>query len=109
MPEDNITTLSNGLQDALQNNDHFIAVSQFTHQELIELCGVPKARVWVTREGGDPKRFFPETRTADLQRIRNNHGLPDHAFVLALATLEPRKNLMRTVRAFERVAQANPQ
>ena len=108
MPEDNIRTLSEGLQQAVQSNDQLIAVSQFTQQELMSLYDVPASQVWVTHEGGDSTRFFPETRKADLERVRSSHSLPTTPFLLALATLEPRKNLMRTVRAFERVAQAHP-
>ena len=108
MPEDNIRTLSEGLQQAVHSNDQLIAVSQFTQQELMSLYDVPESQVWVTHEGGDSTRFFPETRKADLERVRSSHSLPTTPFLLALATLEPRKNLMRTVRAFERVAQAHP-
>ena len=108
MPADNIATLSAGLQAAAAGGSQFIAVSDFTRAEMSEVYGVAADRLWVTLEGGDERRFFPETRALDIQRVRSTYGLPDTPFLLALGTLEPRKNLMRTVRAFERVAAKFP-
>jgi glycosyltransferase involved in cell wall biosynthesis len=108
MPADNIATLSAGLQAAVSGGSEFIAVSDFTRGEMSEVYGVDADRLWVTLEGGDERRFFPETRGADIQRVRSTYGLPETPFLLALGTLEPRKNLMRTVRAFERVAAKFP-
>jgi len=108
MPPDNIATLSAGLQSAAASGSQFIAVSDFTRREMAEVYDVSSDRLWVTLEGGDEQRFFPETRSADIQRVRSSYDLPNTPFFLALGTLEPRKNLMRTVRAFERVAAKFP-
>lgn len=65
-----------------------IAVSEFTANELHELLGVPKEKIRVVRHGvGEP--FRPEGDSA-----------PPGDYVLAVSTLEPRKNLLRLLEGF---------
>jgi glycosyltransferase involved in cell wall biosynthesis len=66
-----------------------IAVSEFTRRETIELLQVPEERMHVVPNGvGAP--FVPDGPSAS------------GAYVLAVATLEPRKNLARVVEGFRR-------
>lgn len=75
--------------------DQYLADSQATAADLARLYHVADARVtvvplasrWPVEPAADPKRDF----------------------LLAVGTLEPRKNLARTVAAFQRVKQAHPQ
>ena len=66
-----------------------IAVSEFTRRELVELLDVPEDKVRVIPNAVGPP-FEAEGRAADGD------------YVLAVGTLEPRKNLDRLVGAFER-------
>lgn len=63
-----------------------VAVSEFTRRETVELLGVPEERVRVVPNGVDP------VFTAEGERA-------DGEYVLAVGTLEPRKNLARAVEA----------
>ena len=66
-----------------------IAVSEFTKRELVELLGVPEEKVRVIPNGvGEP--FTPDGEAAEGD------------YVLAVSTLEPRKNLPRLVEAYRR-------
>jgi glycosyltransferase involved in cell wall biosynthesis len=66
-----------------------IAVSEFTKHELLELLDVPEENVRVIPNAvGDP--FTPEGEAAEGD------------YVLAVSTLEPRKNLPRLVDGYER-------
>jgi glycosyltransferase involved in cell wall biosynthesis len=66
-----------------------IAVSEFTRRELVELLDVPEDKVRVIPNAVGPP-FEPEGKAAEGD------------YVLAVGTLEPRKNLDRLVGAFER-------
>lgn len=66
--------------------------SAYTGREVVELLGVPEERVRVAYPGVD-ERFSPEGERAHLGR----------PYVLAVATLEPRKNLGAAVEAFSRL------
>jgi glycosyltransferase involved in cell wall biosynthesis len=66
-----------------------IAVSEFTASEIVQLLGVPRDRIRVVPNGVDPV-FTPEGPRADGE------------YVLAIGTLEPRKNLRRAAEAARR-------
>jgi glycosyltransferase involved in cell wall biosynthesis len=65
-----------------------IAVSEFTKRELVELLGVPESRVAVVPNAVEDV-FTPDGPKADGD------------YVLAVGTLEPRKNLARIARAVD--------
>lgn len=75
-----------GLRSVLRSADAVVSVSAFTRDELVELAGVPSERIRVVPNGVDP------VFTADGPRAAGE-------YVLAVATLEPRKNLGRAVEA----------
>jgi glycosyltransferase involved in cell wall biosynthesis len=75
-----------GLRRVLRAADAVVAVSEFTKAEVEALAGVPAARIRVVRNGVDPA-FTPDGPAEEGD------------YVLAVATLEPRKNLHRAVEA----------
>ncbi len=75
-----------GLARVLRSADAVVAVSEFTKQETVTLAGVPAERIRVVPNGVDAT-FTPEGPRADGE------------YVLAVGTLEPRKNLARVVEA----------
>ena len=75
-----------GLERVLRSADAIVAVSEFTKAETIELACVPGERIRVVAHGVDAV-FRPAGPRADGE------------YVLAVATLEPRKNLARAVEA----------
>ena len=75
-----------GLVRVLRAADAIVAVSEFSRDETVELAGVAAERIRVVPHGVDPV-FTPEGTRAEGD------------YVLAVATLEPRKNLGRAVDA----------
>jgi glycosyltransferase involved in cell wall biosynthesis len=67
-----------------------LAVSQFTASELQDVLGVPSEKIAVTPNAVD-RVFAPDGERADGD------------YVLAVGTLEPRKNLSRTIAAAARL------
>ena len=67
-----------------------IAVSEFTKRELVELLGVSEGKIRVVPNAVEPV-FRPEGPAADGR------------YVLAVGTLEPRKNLDRLARAAQNI------
>jgi glycosyltransferase involved in cell wall biosynthesis len=66
-----------------------IAVSEFTARELVDLLAIPEAKIHVIPNAVGP----PFTPTGDAA---------EGDYVLAVSTLEPRKNLGRLVEGFRR-------
>ena len=74
------------LRHGARHADMVVAVSAFTRSELVELLGIPAERVRVVPNGVEPV-FEP------------GGPRPAGDYVLAVGTLEPRKNLARAVEA----------
>ena len=77
-----------GIGSVARAADRVFAVSEFTKREAVELLGVPEERLTVIGNAVDPV-FSPSTS-------------PLGDYVLAVATLEPRKNLRRVAEAAAR-------
>ncbi len=85
------------LAAALRRADVVIAVSQHTKRDVVELMGVPEARVRVVYEGAEPQMFVAPS--VDVPAVRHRFGLDRPYLVFLVGTPEPRKNLERTVAA----------
>jgi glycosyltransferase involved in cell wall biosynthesis len=85
-------------EHAARTCDRIFVNSRFTGTEVVDLLGVPEDRIRVAYPGIDP-RFRPEGEAADL-------GGP---YVLAVSTLEPRKNLPALVAAFGELRRRRPE
>lgn len=77
------------LRSAVRTADAVVAVSRFTRDELVELLAVPEERIVVVPNAVDPV-FTPHGPAAGGD------------YVLAVGTLEPRKNLAHAVLAASR-------
>jgi glycosyltransferase involved in cell wall biosynthesis len=75
----------------LRRSDRIICVSEQTRRDAQRLYHVPDAKLRVIYEGVDP-RFRRVTDPDALQRARERYHLPAR-FLLAVGTIEPRKNL----------------
>jgi glycosyltransferase involved in cell wall biosynthesis len=82
----------------LRNARHVIAVSEFTKRQVVTLTGVDSDKVTVIYNGIGPQ-FAPQTET-DIRAARAAIGLPSGAYFLSVASLEPRKNVARILKAW---------
>ncbi|HVZ11027.1 MAG TPA: glycosyltransferase family 1 protein [Candidatus Paceibacterota bacterium] len=83
---------------AARRSDRVIAVSESTRRDLAERYGVKPAKISVIHSGSSLIRPEP----GRMRDFRRDHNLPDR-YVFCLATLEPRKNILSLIRAFESV------
>lgn len=72
--------------------------SESTRRDVAVVTGVDPARIHVT-QAGVAARYRLVTDAAELGRVRRTYNLPDD-FLLAVGTIEPRKNLERLIDAF---------
>lgn len=79
--------------------DLFMAISEFTKSEMVEILGIPAEKIFVI-----PMACSEGMRRVDdekvLSELRSKYGLPER-FVLFVGNNNPRKNLERTIRAFD--------
>jgi alpha-1,3-rhamnosyl/mannosyltransferase len=96
-PAERVAKFAREFPQALSQSVHFLAVSEFTRQELIRECGVAPTRVTRVHNGVRAAcRPLPENMVA--RRLRQL-GLPKD-FLLCVGTIEPRKNVLRLLQAY---------
>jgi len=79
--------------------DKIIAVSESTAYDLRDIYGADSHKIFVVYSGVD-NSFSKEIAQDDLRRVKAKYNLPDN-FVFSLSTIEPRKNVYGTIKAFE--------
>ncbi len=81
-----------------------IAISESTKQDLIDHYHVNPEKIIVIYHGVD-EQFAPASLT-DITRVRRKIGV-EGPFILFVGTIQPRKNLVRLVAAFDAIAAEN--
>lgn len=81
-----------------QRAAHVIAPSEFTRRDLLETYRLDPARVTTIPLAVSP-RFRPVEDEEEIGRVRSRYGLGGE-YVLAVGSIQPRKNLARLVRAY---------
>lgn len=79
-----------------------ITVSQQARADIVRLLRVPEERVAVIAEAAAP--IFRPAPEAEQARVRAAYGL-GRPYLLFIGTLEPRKNLIRLIRAWHSLRQ----
>lgn len=81
--------------------DLFLAISEFTKKEMVELWHIPPEKIHVV-PCACSDTLSRETDPRLLRAVREKYHLPEQ-FVLFVGNSNPRKNLTRLLRAFDRL------
>ncbi|MDD2785935.1 MAG: glycosyltransferase family 1 protein [Patescibacteria group bacterium] len=90
------------------------AISEYTKRAIVRIANIPESRVVVTYEGGDETlrliknyelRIKNSNQNSSKEYCQKKWGIKS-PFILALGTVEPRKNLAMLIRAWK--AALNP-
>jgi alpha-1,3-rhamnosyl/mannosyltransferase len=96
-PADRVHHFEKNFKKGLKQSTHFLAISEFTRQEVIRTLGIRPAKVTRTYMGIRPGLGpLPE---AQVSRTLQELGLPSR-YLLYLGTIEPRKNILFLLRVF---------
>ena len=83
-----------------------IAVSQYTKARISEICSIPENKIQVVLNGVGPE--FTTTSKQQITFTKQSLGIPGVQYILALGTVEPRKNIDRLIRAWGQVVESIP-
>jgi glycosyltransferase involved in cell wall biosynthesis len=86
---------------------HILTVSEFSRQDIAHTYRLSPYKITVTPNGVAP-HFTPEPRAADeAEAVRRRFGI-ERDYLLAVGSIQPRKNLARLVGAYRRLRERHP-
>jgi glycosyltransferase involved in cell wall biosynthesis len=95
----NVELLRYALPRSIRQAGTVIAVSEFTKQRIIHHFGVPPSTIHVVPPAVD-RDLYRRIEPAAADSIRERYGIGCRDYLLAVGTLEPRKNLANLIDAF---------
>lgn len=104
----NIRLAEKGMAWLLRQQAHFIAVSNATAVDIQQCYQVPVERISVVYEAANSQKFRPIAEPERLMDVRRRYSIPEAPYLLTLSTIEPRKNLLRTIAAFRALCSKEP-
>lgn len=90
-----------GLEFARWHADRVVAISNFTKEELVRVAGVEREKIAVIYPG--VRSIFTTVDTHVVRQVRRRYGIEHVPYVLSVGFLDPRKNVIAHLRAFERL------
>lgn len=85
--------------------DHVIAPSENTKEDLMKLLNIPEKNISVIYEGAGA-HFKQMDKQEAKDKIKNKFNINKN-FILAVSTIEPRKNYKRLIEAFNKLEDKN--
>ncbi|HEY1103124.1 MAG TPA: glycosyltransferase family 1 protein [Burkholderiaceae bacterium] len=103
-PQERVALMERHFEPAISHANAIIVVSEFVRQELLDVFPSVGQKIHVIRNGVDGS--FHPMQAAQTQPVLSRYRLQHGRYLLALGTLEPRKNLIAAINAHGRLPQA---
>lgn len=100
-PANRVRALNKYFEKSLENSTYILTDSEYIRQELIQLLSVKPDKVQAIHLGVE--KLFQPRIAADIKTTLKKYGLIYNTYLLAVGTLEPRKNLDFSLRVYQRL------
>lgn len=101
----NVINSQKGIDFSQKVNSWWIAISKSTKSDLQKFCTVEESKIFTIYEAADNKRFHGLASPEEKLAMRKKYNIPENArYILSLSTLEPRKNIHNTIKAFHELS-----
>ncbi len=94
--------LESAVPRSARHADHILADSHCTRRDIIELLDIPSERV-TTLHLGVTATFSPHPQPDERKYLADRYRLPQTPYILAVGTVQPRKNYDMLIRAVDLV------
>lgn len=85
---------------SVKKSSRIIAISESTKADIVKYYDYDPQKITVTYIGYDTETFHPITNDIEIEQVLTKYGIT-RPYILYLGTLQPRKNLLRLVKAFQ--------
>jgi len=94
------TTFCLQLLHAINKANKIITISQYSRNEIINFFSVKPDKVEIVYPGYDSSMFNTSGKKADIDTVKNRYGIQGD-YILSVSSLEPKKNIIRLIKAFK--------
>ncbi len=109
-PKSHLWKLNFMLETAVRQADRLIAVSESTKHDLLEFFpSLDEKQVHVVHHGFDADFFGARLSHEEIDETLRRHALQRGSYALYVGALQPRKNLVRLIEAFNAVKEVIPE
>lgn len=95
--------LKNWTKFSIENADQIITISNFSKNDIIKQFKYDKEKIAVAYPGYDEKEFRVQKSEFRIKAIKKKYKLGE-SYIIYIGTIQPRKNLVRLMEAFAKVA-----
>ncbi len=99
-PKERVDLLNEHLPRSIERAKHVFTVSEFTRGEVARHFGLAEEQMTVVTPAASAD--FRPYGQGECEEVRVRYALPEQ-FIISVATLEPRKNLLGLIRAFSQL------
>ena len=93
----------------LNEKDYCFSISEQTKKDFLRFNSkLDPDKIVVIPLAADEKKFYPCHDPEKLAVLRKKYGIPEKPYFLSLCTIEPRKNLIFALKAFDAYLAQNP-
>ena len=107
--KDNVALATSGTKLIDGLNSNAISVSEATAMDFKSESSLAADRHFTVLEGVDHNRYKINCSDVQSKIVRDKYNLPNKPYLLSLSTIEPRKNIMNTIKAFKQLISKNPE
>jgi glycosyltransferase involved in cell wall biosynthesis len=109
-PTNHLRKLNFMLDTVVRQADRFIAVSESTKRDLLEFFpALDEKKIHVVHHGFDADFFGTKLSSQEISETLENYKLQATSYCLYVGALQPRKNLVRLIKAFGRAKERIPE
>lgn len=89
------------MREILAKADHIVTVSENSKRDIADIFGIEERRITTTFQAvGYPPELLHRHRDELAEELAGVFGLEDRGYLLFYGSLEPKKNIARTVQAY---------
>lgn len=104
----NIDCCNEAMKFIADKEAEIIAISESTKHDYLKETKTSDKVTQVIYEAADRKKIRQQTNHDKIRSTLDNYKIPDVPYLLCLSTLEPRKNLVNTIKAFKQFTDKYP-
>ena len=106
-PDSLVSYLNQVVPWSIQRATHILADSEATKRDLESLWHIPSEKITVLLSGVTSS-FKKVDEPTQIERVKAKYGLGSTPYLLAVGTIQPRKNYQFLIRAYKSIAEKQP-